>query len=454
MKTYFVGIGGSGVSALAWLCLDRGWEVEGSDQSPSQALDRLVHAGAHIHVGHAAENFAAADRLVHTTAVNGSNPELNKARALGVPVQSRAEFLAELFREKTHRVAVIGSHGKTTTAGFIAYGLTTMGYDPAAIVGGELANWDRSGRWGKGDVFVAEADESRDTFLLLSPTLLVITNLDADHLDFYRNLEHLADTLKSFAYRLMPEGLWIGADDPNLRPLLDELQAQGQPVSTFGLSPDASLRGEILRQTPQETAFSAVWKGKPLGEYVTHLPGEYNVRNALAALGVFLALGAPREKFPSVFSTYKGIRRRFQKLGEWFDILFYSDYAHHPTEVQSLLSAARRFNRRTVAVFQPHRYTRTQHLGKELGLSLVSADVAIVTELFTASEPPIPGVTGENVAAAARTKKPLNVHFVKSREGLYEKLDTVVQPGDLVLFIGAGDIHQWGVDYVKECVKE
>ncbi|MGH8103356.1 MAG: UDP-N-acetylmuramate--L-alanine ligase [bacterium] len=453
MKTYFVGIGGSGVSSLAWLCLDRGWEVEGSDKSPSQAVERLMHAGARIHLGHSEQNLEAADRFVHTTAVNGTNPELNKAKAMGMTIQSRAEFLADLFREKAHRVAVTGSHGKTTTSGLIAYGLMTMGLDPAAIVGGDLVNWDRGGRWGNGDVFVAEADESRDSFLLLSPTILVITNLDADHLDFYRDLNHLTDTLKSFTQRPISEALWISADDPNLHALIEESIARGLPIRTFGISATAMLRGEITHQTAEETTFRVSWNGEPIGEYTLHLPGDYNVRNALAAIGVFMALDTPRDPWPHVISTYKGINRRFQKLGEWNNILFYSDYAHHPTEIQSLLSAARRFNRRVVAVFQPHRYSRTQHLGKELGLSLISADVVIVTDLFTACEKPIPGVSSESVAVAARSKKPQCVHFVNSKDDLFVLLDEVLMPGDIALFIGAGDIHQWGVEFAARCGK-
>jgi len=450
MRIFFSGLGGSGMSSLAWLCLDRGWDVAGSDVAASATLEKLQSAGATVYYTHSASHVEGADLLVYSTALHPENPEIVGAKAQGIPVRARAEFLADQFHQKGERVAVIGSHGKTTTTAMIGYCLQASGHDPAVIAGGELVDWQKGGKWGSGDIFVAEADESRTSFLLLSPTLLVITNLDLDHMDFYPDLETLRNSVFQLAEKIPPEGtVWINHDENNLKAFVRELKQMNSPVATFGFTEGASLQGKILYSNTSTLTFEAMIHGVPMGKFVVHGIGEYQVKNALATLGALTTLKVPMESIREALRKFGGVKRRFQFLGQKRSGWIYSDYAHHPTEIRSLLESAKQFHRRLVAVFQPHRYTRTQHLWQDLGASLVGADVVIVTEIFPASEPPIEGVSGEKVADIAYLHKKKNVFYCPSKKEVFQTLDKLIQIGDIVLFIGAGSIHDWGVEYTQ-----
>lgn len=455
MRIFFTGLGGSGMSSLAWLCLGRGWEVGGADVTPSETLEKLRAAGATVYLSHSPTHVDGMDLVVYSTAVPPDNPEIVSARTQGIPVMARAEFLADQFHQKGERVAVTGSHGKTTTTAMIGFCLQACGHDPAVVAGGELVDWQKGGKWGSGDIFVAEADESRTSFLLLSPTLLVLTNLDLDHLDFYPNLETLRNFVFQLAEKVPQDGtIWICHDENNLKGFVRELKQMNSPVATFGFTEGASLQGRILYSNTSTLTFEAMIHGVPMGEFVVNGIGAYQVKNALATLGALTTLKVPLESIREGLRKFQGVKRRFQFLGRQNGGWIYSDYAHHPTEIRSLLESAKQFRRRLVAVFQPHRYTRTQHLWQELGASLVGADVVIVTDIFPAGEPPIEGVGGIQVAEIARLHKRKNVFFCPGKEDVFRALNETIQIGDIVLFIGAGSIHDWGVEYAQRKQKK
>lgn len=448
MKVFFSGIGGSGMSALAALCLDRGWQVMGSDITWSSILDTLSRRGAQVFASQTGEQIDAPDLFVYTTALPEDHPELVEARKRRLTIKRRPEFLRDLFAEKGIRVAVTGSHGKTTTVAMLGHILREAGRDPAVIAGGVIRQWGVGGRWGNGNLFVAEADESRPTFRLLNPTHLVLCNLDLDHIEEYGNLEHLGQEMTKFGKSLPPEGaIWVGGRDGLLGKLCHTWETEGHYVRTYGVDKEADLRGRILESTVEGTRYCVELGGREIGAFRVNEVGRHIVHNALGAMAMAAELGVPFHESGKALESFGGVSRRWEVVGEHNGATIVSDYAHHPTEIKNLLETARILKRRIVVVFQPHRYTRTRFLGNQLGEELAGADFVILTDVYSAREPESLRINGRGVyeVVAARNR---NSVYAETKREVFRFLLETVQTGDLVLFVGAGTIHQWALEFV------
>jgi UDP-N-acetylmuramate--alanine ligase len=456
---HFVGIGGAGMSGIAEVLLDYDVKVSGCDQGRGEATDRLEELGVKVDLGHSGDHLAGVDLLVRSSAVSRDNPEVLAAQERGIPVVRRAEMLAELMRLK-YGIAVAGTHGKTTTTSLVGTILTESGLDPTVIVGGRLRASGTGARIGKSAYLVAEADEFDRSFLrLLSPVVAVVTCVDRDHLDTYRDLSEIEDAFVSFAVKVPFFGQIVAClDDPGVQRILPRLQ--GHRLTTYGLSAQADIAATEVDATPQGTSFVVrrqLDKGRregseELGRVHTPLLGTHNVRNTLAAICVGLALDLELEAMAPAIAAFPGVHRRFERLGSWRGAAVVDDYAHHPTEVDATLQAARQaFPRSAIhAVFQPHLFSRTRDLAEEFGRALLAADHAVVTEIYPSREAPIPGVTGESVVLAARASGHRAVSFVPAWRDVPALLADRVQPGDLVLTLGAGDIYRLGLDLASD----
>ncbi|GIW42122.1 MAG: UDP-N-acetylmuramate--L-alanine ligase [Candidatus Binatia bacterium] len=444
-RVHFVGIGGVGMSGLAEILLTLGHTVTGSDLRKSRITERLERLGARVFLGHDAAHVAPdTDVVVISSAVKYSNPEVLRARELSIPVVLRGEMLADLLRLK-HSVVVGGSHGKTTTTSLIGTILAHAGLDPTAVVGGVVQGFGSNVRLGRGEVLVVEADESDGSFLLLSPTIAVVTNIDPEHLDYYGDLEQLKNAFLQFANRVPFEGCAVLClDHPNVRAILPAVRKR---VVTYGTSADAEWRAEDVAVRETETTFRVRRRGRLLGSVRLGLPGRHHATNAVAALVVASELGVPFEVSAEALGRFSGIHRRFELCGEANGVLVVSDYAHHPAEIAATLGAAREgFARRLVVAFQPHRFTRTRDLFYDFLSAFDAADVLVLTEIYGAGEAEIPGVQGEALYHALRRRGHVDVHFEPDRTGLLERVLALVRPGDLLLVLGAGDIHELAAD--------
>lgn len=441
--THFVGIGGSGMSAIARVVAGRGGIVSGSDMQDSDRVAQLRSEGMMVMIGHSAENIAGADKLVISSAIPENNPEVVAARRHGVPVLKRADFLGDLMHG-TRGVGVAGSHGKTTTTGMIAHIALSVGLDPTVIVGGEVPTIGANGRPGQGDVFVVEADEYDYMFLGLQPEIAVITNIEHDHPDMFPTWDSYLDAFTRFA-RLVPAGGMIVActDDPGVR----ELVARGDYDATFlqyGISAEAALRAVDIRPNPMGGAdFLALEEDSLVGLMRLRVPGEHNVRNALAAIAVARALGVDNGAIQAALATFGGVGRRFQEIGTVGDVTIIDDYAHHPTEIRMTLKAARqRFpGRRIWAVWQPHTYTRTRMLLDAFAASFDDADRVIALDIYRSREQDTLGVDAGQVVAAM--DHPYARHIGRIEDAAAYILDRIV-PDDVVLTLGAGDGNRVG----------
>ena len=442
VRVHFVGIGGIGMSGIAEVLLTLGYRVSGSDLVESETTRRLARLGARIHVGpHCAANVGDdTDVLVISSAVTFSNPEVVGARERKIPVIPRAEMLAELMRMK-RGVAVAGSHGKTTTTSLIAAILHEAGMDPTVVVGGKVRALGTNARLGQGEVLVAEADESDGTFLLLSPVVAVVTNIDREHLDYYGDMQRVHAAYLEFIHRVPFYGRAVLCiDNVNVRALLPHARKR---CVTYGTALDADWQARSLCVEGLETVFE-VWRGgERLGPVRLRMPGRHHALNALAALAVADELGIGFEVGARALAAFGGVHRRFEVRGEEQEVLVVDDYGHHPAEVRATLRAAREgFARRLVVAFQPHRYTRTKDLFAEFLDAFDDAHVLLLTEIYPAGEDRIEGVSGEALYQALRRRGHLDVRFVPTRAALAEALLEVVHPGDLVLTLGAGDISR------------
>ena len=444
---HFVGVGGIGMSGIAELLANLGYQVSGSDQSRSQTTERLTTLGVSVHVGHQAANVGEADVVVISSAIKPDNPEIAEARARGIPVIARAEMLAELMRLRVG-IAVAGAHGKTSTTSMIALVLERAGLDPTAVIGGRLRAFGSNARLGRGQYMVAEADESDRSFLKLSPTVAVVTNIDREHMEAYGGFEDLQQAFVDFANKVPFYGAVIAcADDQELRRILPRLTRR---ATTYGIdSPDAeiaatdlSLEGfgsacTVARRDPRVRGAEAV----TLGRMRLQVPGRHSVLNALAAVAVGLELGAPFDVIAEALADFQGAERRFERRGVVHDITVVDDYGHHPTEIVAVLEAARAAApARIVVVFQPHRYSRTAQLLPEFAAALAPADEVVLTDIYAASEDPIPGVTVEALADAANRRRVRPVVVVKRIDELAAVVAALARPGDLVITLGAGSI--------------
>jgi UDP-N-acetylmuramate--alanine ligase len=441
-RVHFVGIGGIGMSGIAEVLLTLGYTVSGSDLVAGDTTRRLERLGAQLRLGphDAAQVTSDIDVLVISSAVTFANPEVARARELKIPVIPRAEMLAELMRMK-YGVAVAGSHGKTTTTSLVAAVLREAGRDPTVVVGGKVRTLGTNARLGQGDFLVAEADESDGTFLLLSPIIAVVTNIDREHLDYHGDMERLREAYLQFVHRVPFYGLAVLClDNVNVRALLPQLRKR---FVTYGTSPDADWQARDLRVAGLETIFEVWRRGNRLGPVRLRMPGRHQALNALAALAVAEDLEIPFRIAAHALEEFGGIHRRFEVKGEEREILVVDDYGHHPEEIRATLRAAREgFRRRLVVAFQPHRYSRTRDLFNEFLEAFDDADVVLLTEIYSAGEERPEGVSGEALYQALRRRGHLDVRYVGARERVAETLLDIVLPGDLVLTLGAGDIHR------------
>jgi UDP-N-acetylmuramate--alanine ligase len=443
---HLVGIGGAGMSGIAEVLLTLGYKVTGSDLQESDTTRRLEELGGRIFIGHHESNVGQAQVVVISSAVSASNPEVVAARAKVIPVIPRAEMLAELMRLK-HGVAIAGAHGKTTTTSMVASVLAQAGLDPTIVIGGKVNALGSHARLGRGDLLVAEADESDGSFLKLSPTIVAVTNIDREHLDHYGTMQRLEEAFLEFINRVPFYGLAVLClDDPRIRSLLPRVlkryHTYGLEVQPEGPSPDYRATDIVLKKG--ETDFRAFHRERNLGPFRLSIPGRHNVANALAAIAIGLELDVPIDLVRRGLAVFTGVERRFQVRGEKNGIMVVDDYGHHPTEIRATLSAAKGWGQRVIVLFQPHRYSRTRDLIDEFAKAFGDADILFMTEIYAASEPPIPGVTGARLAQAVKAAGHRTVTYVEHKQDLAATVLPMVRPGDLVLTLGAGDIWKAG----------
>ncbi len=439
-RVHMVGIGGVGMSSIAAVLLDRGFEVSGSDLAKSDLTDGLEKRGATIFEGHAPDQIGSADAVVYSSAViPQENAETLEAMARRVPLIPRAEMLGELMRMK-FGVGIAGTHGKTTTTSLVGLVLTEGGFDPTIIVGGKVAVFGSNAVSGEGDIIVIEADEYDRTFLRLTPALAVITSIEAEHLDTYSDLDDLKSAFLTYANSVPFFGASIVClDDGVVQEIMGSIQRR---LVTYGTVRQAMVRAESIVQEGSSVRFMVVANNEVLGVVTLQAPGLFNVQNALAAIAVGLEMDIEFPQIQSGLSRFTGVNRRFQILGEAAGIVVIDDYAHHPTEVEAtLLAACDAYpDRRIVAVFQPHLYSRTESFKERFGASFHNADVLVVTDIYGAREVPRPGVSGRTVADSASARGHRNVQYVAEKAKLAEELSAVCSSGDAVVFLGAGDI--------------
>jgi UDP-N-acetylmuramate--alanine ligase len=445
-RVHFVGIGGVGMSGIAEILNTQGYSVSGSDLRESAATQRMRGLGIRVSIGHDAALVTGADVVVYSSAVSPTNPELRAAEAAGIPVIPRAEMLAELMRMK-YGVAIGGSAGKTTTTSMTAEVLSAGGLDPTTIVGGRVISLDANSRLGAGEVLVAEADESDGSFLRLVPSVVVITNIDRDHVDFYGSFEKLHEAFVEFANRVPFYGAAVLCiDDPQVQALLPQVTRR---VWTYGLSPQADVSAERVEAAGLGMRFNARVKGESIGAFTLRVPGRHNVQNALAALTVGLEFDVPVERIREALAEFRGVERRFEILGERDGMMVIDDYSHHPAKIRAALAAAREgLGRRVVVAFQPHRYTRTRDVFDELARAFHDADVVLLTEIYAAGEEKIPGVTAAALAEAVHACGHRAVEFVAEKSRIVPRLRELTRPGDLVFFMGAGDIGKLAREFL------
>ena len=445
-----VGIGGIGMSGMAEILLHRGFTVTGSDGSESETTKRLKELGAKVYTGHDPAHIEGADVIVYTSAVAAEeNVETAAALEKAIPVIKRAEMLAELMRMK-YGIGIAGTHGKTTTTTMTGLAVQAGSFDPTIIVGGRVHSFDKTNAVvGKGDIVIVEADEFDRTFLRLSPSLAVITNIDIEHMDIYHDEEDIKNAFIEFANKVPFYGaVVLCLDDPRLQSIIPDI---GRRIITYGFTPQAQLRPANVTSDHLKSSFDVIFEGEHLGHIDIDAPGDYNIRNALAAVGIGLELGMPFEQIRTGLARYSGVFRRFQVKYDSNDILVVDDYAHHPTEVKATLDAARKGwpERRIIAVFQPHLYSRTLQQYKEFGSSFFDAEKLILTDVYPAREVPMEGVSGKLIADTARAYGHRDVQYVPEPSDLSGELNRMVQPGDMIITMGAGDIYKYGEAFVR-----
>ena len=446
-RIHMVGIGGAGMSGIAEVLLNQGYEVSGSDMSDSAVVRHLRELGAHVAVGHAAENVGDVQVLVKSTAINDENPELVEARRRNIAIIPRAEMLAELMRLR-QGIAIAGTHGKTTTTSLTASIFDTAGFDPTVIIGGRLNAYGTNAHLGHGEYLIAEADESDGSFLCLLPIINVVTNVDEDHLDHYKTRAGIDEAFVEFMNNVPFYGLNIVCgDDPGVRALLSRVK---RPVLTYGFAED-----NVLRAVPLECGVRnnfEVWRsGVKLGQVSLPQPGRHNMLNALAAIGAAMEVDISFEKCAEGLNGFGGVGRRFEFKGERAGVTVVDDYGHHPAEIAATLATARQVfpGRRLVAAFQPHRFSRTQaHFG-EFCKVFDNVDQLLLTEIYAASEKPIPGVSGQSLAQGIRQVSTTPVEYFQTLNDIAAALPGILKAGDVLLTLGAGSITRLGPAWIE-----
>ena len=445
---YFVGIGGVGMSGIAEVLLNLGHKVSGSDIKLTETTERLQRLGATIYHGHSENHITDVDVVVTSSAIKSHNPEVRAAQSKAIPVIPRAEMLAELMRLK-YGIAVAGAHGKTTTTSLIAMVLDRGGISPTVVIGGKLNTINTNAILGTGDFLVAEADESDGSFLKLSPTIAVITNIDPEHLDYYHNITEIKRTFIQFANKVPFYGLNILClDNEHIQDLIPQLEKR---YLTYGLTPQADLQAREVSVKGLSMIFKVRYHNKELGTVELKMPGVHNVYNALAAIATAVELNLDFPAIKEALETFEGVQRRFQIRGESNQIILVDDYGHHPTEIKATLNAAKNiWGRRLVVVFQPHRYTRTRDLFKDFLNAFNQADLLLITDIYPAGEDPLPGVKAENLFYGIRKHGHKQVYYYSQKEEIVNHLLKLLKPGDVVITLGAGDIWQLGEQLLQK----
>ena len=453
-RIHFVGIGGIGMSGIAEVLLTLGYKVSGSDLKVSPVTERLSELGAIVFEGHRAENITGAEVVVASSAISRTNPEIAAAHERHIPVIQRAEMLAELMRLK-YGIAIAGMHGKTTTTSMVASVLAAGGLDPTVVVGGRVDAMGSNARLGKSHYLVAEADESDRSFLKLSPILAVVTNIDREHMDCYRDMDDVEQAFIDFADRVPFYGMAVLChDDPRLRKLLPRLARRAM---TYGQAPESDFRVFIdgnsaaVAARPHASRFHIEYRGRSLGDFQLQVPGNHNVLNATAAIAVGIGLDVDPARIREGLEAFRGVDRRFQLRGRAAEVSVIDDYGHHPTEIRATLAAARQCGfKRIHVIFQPHRYTRTRDLLEEFGSAFADADSVFVLDIYPASELPIPGVTGQSVVAAIAKNGGTPARHVASFQEAAHAVAAEAAPGDMVLTLGAGNVSHLGPQVLEQ----
>lgn len=443
-RIHFIGIGGSGMSGIAQISLSLGFQVSGSDLMASETTRELEKLGAVFSLGHHRKNVNGAELVVYSSAVSPDNPELGAARERAVPIIPRAELLAEIIRKVGRSVIVAGAHGKTTTTSLIGTVFSAAGLDPTVVVGGKLNSLGTGARLGKARIIVAESDESDGSFLCFFPSVAVVTNIDFEHLNHYGSMASLEAAFAQFLKQVDQDGLVVAfKEDPRLMRLVRQVKRRGKRVRTYGFRPEADWSARNIEARGMGMEFDVYREGKFQDRVRVGTPGRHNVLNSLAVLAVAEEFGIPLPRTVQGLADFTGVQRRFQVYGEPRGIMIVDDYGHHPTEIRATLRAAREgFDRRLVVAFQPHRYTRTRDLYREFATAFFDAELVIVTDIYPASEKPIPGVTGKWLAGEIKKAGQPRVIYVREMEQMVPRLKKILQPGDLLLTLGAGSIYR------------
>ena len=449
-RMHFLGIGGIGMSGIAEILINQGFEVSGSDLVESERTRKLASLGANIFIGHYTSNIKDYCVVITSSAINSNNPEIIEAKKRNIPVIHRSEMLAELVRLK-HGIGVAGTHGKTTTSSMLSYVLYHGGINPTAIIGGKVLNFGSNARIGEGEYMVFEADESDGSFLKLFPCIAIVTNIDADHLDHYKYFEGLKDAFLTYMNHVPFYGYSVLCiDDLTIADMLPKVE---RPYITYGFSLHADFRASNTRIVNGGTIYSCSYHGDCLGEVRIRLLGNHNVINSLSVIAVALELGMDFDTIKEGIHEFRGVERRLEKIGEEKGITVIDDYAHHPTEIIATLQAVKSMGRRVVVVFQPHRYTRTQLLWDEFGKSFADADILFLTEIYPAGEDPIEGISSDLIRKAIIKHDHKEVEIIPRFEDIPNRIIESIKEDDIIMILGAGDIHKAGFDIIQ-AIKE
>lgn len=446
-NVHFVGIGGIGMSGIAEILLNQGFNISGSDMAKTEVTDRLESLGIKVYEGHSAENLKDADVVVYSSAVNTENPEVKEAVARKIPVIKRAEMLAECMRMK-YGIGIAGTHGKTTTTSMVGLVLTEAGIDPTIIVGGKLSGLGgTNARLGAGEFIVVEADEFDRTFLKLTPTIAAITTLEKEHLDTYKDLEDIKAAFIEFANKVPFFGFVVLClDEPALQEVIPLINKK---IFTYGITPQADIRATNITHSANHSEYTVIYLGKELGKIKINIPGLHNIKNSLVAVTIATEMGVKFEVIKKALESFNGVYRRFEKKYD-NDIMVIDDYGHHPTEINVTLDGIRRgWNRRLIAVFQPHLFSRTRDFYQEFGRSFLNSDVFICTDVYPAREKPIEGVSGEMITNTAKQFGHKNVFYEPDKTKIPELLQKIYKKDDIIITLGAGDIWKFGEKFVQ-----
>ncbi len=443
---HFVGIGGIGMSGIAELLINLGFHVSGSDLNMSPIIEHLQTLGARVYEGHHASNVQECDVLVYSSAVKQDNPEIVEANKRNIPVIRRAEMLGELMAVKETSVGVAGTHGKTSTSSMVGAVLAEAGLDPTLVVGGLVTTLNTNSVLGSGDIIVVEADEYDRSFLALNPTMSIITNIELEHTDIYSDLDDIKNTFLQFANSSPFYGRVIACiDSPGVQSIISSIK---RPVKTYGFSHQADYRAKDLSFKGSQSEYTVIRNGETLGKMVLQVPGTHSVLNSLSVVALAMEMGIGFDTIQRGLAAYGGVRRRFEIKGLNNDIMVVDDYAHHPTEVKATLKAARNgWDRRIIAIFQPHLYTRTRDFFRDFASAFLDCDIFIVLDIYPAREEPIEGVSGELVSTAAKESGHKDVMYIPKMDELSDHLDSIVRPGDMIIGIGAGSIWRFIESY-------